>query len=248
MRASFSYHDIAPLMGPIMWRLLYGRHHHDRLVTVLPKMTRLQLVSDLHGPPDHGSTQSPDEICWSLLSLPAQHICQTVHDSRRFPKVARPLPSTITLHHSAANFRKASVLLPNIDFADDANGTICDVSIVFARPICTLPHHMNPVYVLHGDCIWDSIRAEVNEQLGPSIPSHTPHLKRLKFKIFGMVPQKATPYHYMCQCGDKAERSPTLLNKVRYMMLKTRGGYRIPYNVEFGPLDEAPTCMACGEK
>jgi hypothetical protein len=184
----------------------------------------------------------------SLLSLPAKHICQTVHDSRKCPKVARPLPSTFMLHHSAENFCQASLIISDIDFSDDANGTVCEVSVVFGRPICTLPYDTDPVYVVHGDCIWDSIRAKVNEQLGPSVPSHAPHLERLKFKMVGMVSREATWYNYLCECGDNVNRSKGLLNKVRYIVSKTRGGHRIPYDVEFGSLDKAPPCRACDEK
>jgi hypothetical protein len=98
-------------MGPILARLLGDHNHHDRLAEVLPKLSRLQLVADVRPLLSDPSRQPPNERCWSPLSLPAKHICQTVHDSRKFPKVVRPLPSSITLHHHAGDSRKASLVV-----------------------------------------------------------------------------------------------------------------------------------------
>jgi hypothetical protein len=125
-------------VGPTITQLLGTHHHHDRLADILPKLSKLQLVSDLQTPLND-PRQPSNEQCWSLLSLPAQHICQTVHESRKFPKVVRPLPSSITLHHYAGDSRKASLIVPNIDFANDAKGTVCDISAVYGRAICNLP-------------------------------------------------------------------------------------------------------------
>ena len=53
----------------------------------------------------------------------------------------------------------------------------------------------------------------------------------------------------MCQCGDEIEHTYRVANKVAFFIYKSRGGgTRIPYDVEFGPLDNAPTSMACGGK
>jgi hypothetical protein len=234
-------------MGPILTRLLGTHNHHERLAEILPKLSKLQLVSDLQTPLGDPSRQPSNEQCWSLLSLPAQHICQTVHESRKFPKVVRPLPSTITLHHYAGDSRKASLILRNIDFANDAGGTVCDISTVFTRPICNLPSFIIQL-AFHFE--WDTVRVSVNEQLRSSILAQTTrsHLDRLKFKMYG----KFFPnfgHQIICQCGDEVEHTHRVVNEVAFSIFKSRGGgNRIPYDVGFGPLEQAPACMACGEK
>jgi hypothetical protein len=234
-------------MGPILTRLLGTHNHHDRLAELLPKLSKLQLVSDLQTPLGDPSRQPSDEQCWSLLSLPAQHICQTVHESRKFSKVVRPLPSSITLHHYAGDSRKASLIVPNIDFANDPEGSVCDISTVFTRPICNLPSFIIQL-AFHFE--WDTVRASVNEQLGSSILAQTTrsHLDRLKFKMYGMFFPNFG-HQIICQCGDEVEHTHRVVNEVAFYIFKSRGGgNRIPYDVEFGPIEQAPAFMACGEK
>jgi hypothetical protein len=230
-------------MGSILTQLLGNHNHHERLAELFLKLSKLQLVSDLQTPPNDPSRQPSNEQCWSPLSLPAQHICQTVHESRRFPKVVRPLPSTITLHHYAGDSRKASLIVPKIDFANDPEGTVCGISTVYGRAICNLPYVM---YDVDDQYLWDSVRATANEQIGSSILAG--HLDRLNFKMYGFFFRKIA-HQYMCQCGDEVEHTYRVANKVAFSIFKSRGGgNRIPYDIGFGPLDNAPTCMACGEK
>ena len=233
-------------MGPILTQVLGNHNHHDRLAELLPKLSKLQIVSDLQTPLGDPSRQPSNEQCWSPISLPAQHICQTVHESRKFPKVIRLLPSSITLHHCACDSRKASLILPNIDFANDAEENVCDISIVYGRPICNLPYFM---YDVDAQWLWDSVRAAVNEQIGSSILAQTTrsNLDRLKFKTYGMFFRKID-HQYICDCEDEVKHTHRVVNKVAFSIFKSRGGRRVPYDADFGSLVNAPACMACGEK
>jgi len=235
-------------MGPILTQILGNPNHHERLAELLPKLSKLQLVSDLQTPLND-PRQPSNELCWSPISLPAQHICQTVHNSRKFPQVVRPLPSSITLHHYAGDSSKASLIVPNLDFADDADSTTeCDISSVFDQPIRSLPYFMYDINDHHSE--WDSVRVTVNEQLGSSILAQTTriHVDRLKFKMYGMFYPKID-HGYECHCGNEEEHTHRIANRKAYSIFKSRGGgTRIPYNVKFGPLRQAAICMACGEK
>jgi len=234
-------------MGPVLTGLLGDHNHHDRLAELLPKLSNLQLVSDLQTPLNDPSRQPPNEQCWSPLSLPAQHICQTVHGSRKFPKVIRPLPSSITLHHRAGDSRKASLMVPNIDFANHNGRTECEISVFYSRPICNLPFFM---YDSDQDYFWDSVRVTINEQLGSSILAQNTrtHLDRLRFKMYGTFFRKID-HGYICHCGDEFKHTNKIMSKVPFSIFRSRGGgNRIPYEVEFDFLRQAPTCRACGKK
>jgi hypothetical protein len=155
-----------------------------------------------------------------------------------------PLHCTITQVIPA----KQVLSFSNIDFANDADSTTgCDISTVVGRPVCYLPHGM---YDNDDGYKWNPIRATVNEQLGSSIlaQSARTHLDRFNFMIYGMFHHKVSCHQYLCQCRDEVKHKHDLLNKVKHSILRSRGGYRISYDVKYGPLDEAPTCMACGEK
>jgi hypothetical protein len=134
MRASFSYYDLAPIMGIVVKQLLANRNHYERLAEVLPILSKLQLVSDVQSPCPNPSRQPSSDQSWSLLSLPAQHICQTTHQSRKFPQVVRPLPLSIMIHRRAGDLHHASLIVPLIDFdfTNDNNNTVCDITTVFA--------------------------------------------------------------------------------------------------------------------
>jgi len=115
------------------------------------------------------------------------------------------------------------------------------------RPICHLP---SIIYQLAFQFEWDTVRASVNEQLGCSILAQSPrsHLDRLNFKMYGMFFPNFG-HQIICQCRDEVEHTYRIVDNVAFSTYKSRGGgNRIPYDVEFGPLDNAPTCTACGEK
>jgi len=106
------------------------------------------------------------------------------------------------------------------------------------------------MYDIDEQYLWNSVRATVNEQIGSSILAHATrsHLDRLKFKMYGMFFRKID-HRFACGCGDEAEHTHRAVNKVAFAIFRSRGGgNRIPYDVQFGSLDKAPTCMACSEK
>jgi hypothetical protein len=107
----------------------------------------------------------------------------------------------------------------------------------------------NFMYDIDAHYLWAAVRAAVNEQIGSSILAHTirTHLDQMRFKMYGIFFRKID-HQYSCGCGDEIKHTHQIVNKIAFSIFKSRGGNRIPYDVEFGPLDNAPACMACGEK
>ena len=106
------------------------------------------------------------------------------------------------------------------------------------------------MYETEAYILWDSVRAAVNERIGLAILAQSTRadLNRLKFKMYGMFFAKIMHGH-ICDCGDEVKHSNRVVNKVAFSILNSRGGgNRIPYNVEFGLQQQAPTCRACGKK
>lgn len=226
-------------MGPILTALLGDHNHHDRLVELLPKLSKLQLVSDLQTPLND-PRQLSKEQCWCPLSLPAQYICQTLHESRKFPQVIRPLPSTISLHYRAGDSGKASLIVQKIDFAYDKEKTVCQISVVYGPQTCVISQSM---YDSDEALFWDAVRAATDEQIGYAILAQTTraHLDRLKVKTYGIFFPKIDPQYVM--------QTRRIVTRVAYSIYRDHGGgNRIPNNIEVDLLRQAPTCRACGKK
>jgi hypothetical protein len=264
MRVVFSYYDIAPSMGRSVKALLKGHNHYDRLSKAMPNLSKVQLVSTLQGPSVRlpmlkgpGPFLSRSEKlsvydCWSLHSLPAQHICQTPYHEREnsFFLGDRPSPDTMVLH-AFDQGQTFSILEP-------IGNTGGRVIIILKRPLWSpvisgiIRHGASP----NDPCIWRKFENDIQELLGSRIPTRFWDPSNTKFEVYGWLGEclgcSITLFREPqppCTCGAKVRRITRMAQNMQYLVStrKCMGLELIPVSTKFGFPGEIPTCTACDE-
>lgn len=239
MRAAFSYYDIAPRMGPVMTRLLVGHNHYERLAEMMPNLSKLQLVSDLQGAIDNHST--PIRARWSLLSLPAQHICQTPCEKSAFRMDVRPSPKTMLMHEIKDEVRRRDAPpLGKFGFAECIGNTGGEVITFIKRSIYYACHELNK------QGYWSEFRTDVETVLLASttlVRSSNTSPVVFTFRLYGWVDAEHEECDEQCDCVEKTMKIAT----GRKYFADFEDG-QPPFEVQFGSYKDRPTCPACGER
>jgi hypothetical protein len=232
MKASFMYYDIAPPMGPVMTRLLSGHtSHYDRLLEILPNLTKLQLIPYLHGP--QTKSRAPDAECWSLLSLPATHVCQAPYESRHFQIGPRPSPTTTIMHNHVNDY------LGDPRLADIIGDTGGSAITALTYPIWA-PHEAFAFKKINEHSSWHCFREHIVNYLRVSAYGHTNRPDKFKIGIYGWLDTRLTTRRYNIMTK--------LANGCLYDMDHERfDGTSFNLDIEFGHLNKRPICAVCGE-
>lgn len=259
MRVIFSYYDIAPSMGPAVKALLKGHNHHNRLSEVMPNLFKVQLVSILQGPSVRlpilkgpgpflsKSEKSSVYDCWSLHSLPAQHICQTPYHEHEnsFFLGNRPSPDTLLLHSCDPSQR--------LSLHEPIGNTGGRIIIVCKRPLWSPGTSRHRVSLDSRD-IWQDFKFELESLLGSRIPTRFWDPMNTKFEVYGWLGeclgcsirlywQPRPP----CTCRAKVRRITRMAQEKDYFV-STRTHIWLeltPITITFGFPGEVPTCSAC---
>lgn len=233
MRAAFSYYDIAPRMGPVMTRLLVGHNHYERLAEVMPKLSKVQLVSDIQGPLDYHRT--PDYHCWSLLSLPAQHMCQKSYERRAFGLDSRPSPVTMLMHQDSDTKYQDYW---EWKIADSIGNTGGEVITYIEDPSYIHLHEGSEM----GD-FWPEYQADLEEHLtiSTSFVRNSTIPINFKFKIYGLIDTDPCPD----ECLYDKEVTNLAHGEGNYANF---GNHGFPLEIAHHPMEDRPACPACGEE
>jgi hypothetical protein len=244
MRVAFSYYDITPLMGPVMQRFLVGYHHHGSLAEFLPKLSKLQLLSVLNSPAKY---PEPTSLMprWSLHSLPAKHICQTVYkrQDQNFFLTDRPSPATMMMHRPDKGRRRA--------FREPIGNTggriILSLQYPFWRSIIYTRH-----LPMDDPVLWEYFIDRISELLRSMIDYEEWAPEDTVFEVYGWL-DKCLHYHppgSPCDCQREREQISRIANQKQYHLYPQDdlSSDIISIKVKFGMPDERPTCRVCGRQ
>jgi hypothetical protein len=240
MRAAFSYYDIAPRMGPVMTRLLVGHNHYDRLAEMMPNLSKVQLLSDLQGPLNYSRT--PNYHCWTLLSLPAQYMCQTPYHKRAMSMGSRPSPSTMMMHQRHEDLpdeytEEEWEACVNADTIGTTGGRV-ETLVVDER--FTAYHDLHNLD--EEDHRWLYFQERIEKMLNASPSVRAASSAPFQFKLYGWIgPEQCCGTGYAC-----TEKTKKSASAKRYHA--TVGDQRIPIDIQFLYWEDISICPACDEQ
>jgi hypothetical protein len=202
---------------------------------MLPELSKLQLVSDLQGPLDYHRT--PNHHIWTLLSLPAQHICQTPYERRTFHTDIRPSPLTM-LMHGADNTHHCW----EYQIADSIGNTGGEVITYFEESAYTHLHEGSDL----GD-FWPEYQAGLEEHIesSTSLVRNSTVPIEFKYKMYEMIDTYPCPD----QCDDEMKVYDMKATNLAYGegYHKKFGDHCFPLEIQYHSIDGRPACPACGQ-